>query len=314
MKALSRSQKIILAVLAVLDVLVIAGLGGIVFVSIRMMPTPEIPLPATEIAMQTSEAVATWTPTITTTPRPTTLPRLTDTPQPTATPFPTKTPTPTATPRPLPTPGPVPLNGGDFDFLLVNRIPGWTWDAYVNYKPGADFDPNSSFAEPTFSAADDPARRINGSTLKVETIRWLKFRTWIHQTVTVTAGSTVQFSIKAQAYSSQGQLIVKAGVDPTGQDHCYDARWGQEMHINQDSGTVLLKSPSVVVPEKLLGEAPTAEPTGTPDPREPDLIGTPVAEKVGQVTICFYAEPAYAHINNAAFFDQAELIASPPRQ
>jgi len=34
---------------------------------------------------------------------------------------------------------------------------------------------------------------------------------------------------------------------------------------------------------------------------------------LGKVTICFYAEPAYPHINNAAFFDQAQLIAVPPR-
>lgn len=315
MKSLSRPQKIILAVLALLDVIVIAGLGAIVVITSLRTPTQPLPEP-TEIAAATPESPLTWTPTIAMTPRPTQLPRITDTPRPTATPLPTKTPTPTATPRPLPTPGPVPINGADFDFVLTNRIPGWTWDAYVNYKPGEDFDAENSFAEPIFNAADDPARRIDGSTLKIETVRWLKFRTWIHQTVSVTVGSTVQFSIKASAFSSLDRLIVKAGIDPTGQDHCYDALWGQEMQINQDNGIVVLKSPSVTVPELPREDESSDQttPTSTPDPREPDLEPTPPIENLGTVTLCFYAEPTYAHVNNAAFFDQAELIASPPRQ
>lgn len=313
MKSLSRTQKIILAVLAVLDTIVIAGLGTIVVITSLRPPAQPSPEP-TEIAAATPESPPTWTPTLTLTPRPTQLPRFTDTPRPTPTSFPTKTPTPTATPRPLPTPGPLPINGADFDFLLTNRIPGWTWDAYVNYKPGEDFNPENSFAEPIFNAADDPARRIDGSTLKVETVRWLKFRTWVHQTVSVTAGSTVQFSIKARAFSSLDRLIVKAGIDPTGQDNCDNARWGQEMQINQDDGVIVLKSPRVVVPEFLEEDKSTATPTSTPDSRETDLTPTPPAEKMGRVTICFFAEPTYAHVNNAAFFDQAELIASPPRQ
>ena len=113
----------------------------------------------------------------------------------------------------MPTPGPIPIEGADFDFLKPNRISGWTWDAYVNYLPGGNYDPDNSYAEPTFDDADDPIRRINGSTLKVETIKWLKFRTWVHQTVSVTVGTTVQFSIKASAFSSLDRLKVKAGID-----------------------------------------------------------------------------------------------------
>lgn len=311
MKTLSRRQKTILIVLAVLDFVVIAGLGIAVISSMRaLLPTPSPTPPATPIP--TPVEPPTWTPTPSPTERPTLPPQETNTPTPTATPFPTHTPTATPTPLPRPTAGPVPLEGADFDYVLPNRIPGWKWYAYVNYV-GGEADPQNSFAEPIFTAADDPVRQIHGATLKVETIRWLKFRAWVHQTVSVTVGSTVQFSIKANAFSSLDSLIVKAGIDPAGHPHCDDARWGNAQYINQNNGIVTLISPQVIVTMPTGGPTPTA--TATVDRREQE---TPVPEEtpteiLGNVTVCFYAEPAYPHINNAAFFDQAELIAIPPR-
>jgi hypothetical protein len=167
-----------------------------------------------------------------------------------------------------------------------------------------------------FNAADDPVRQIDGNTLKIETIRWLKYRTWVHQTVTVTAGSTAYFEIKAKAYSSLDRLIVKAGIDPTGAENCYGARWGEEMRINQESGTVTLRSPRAVVqpiettpePEEDSEAQDTQEPEETPESEEASAD-----EALGRVTLCFFAEPTYPHINNAAFFDQAELIVRPPQ-
>jgi hypothetical protein len=314
MKTLSRGQKTILIVLALLNVIVIAGLGSIVIRSLRAPLPANVNPTATPNAINTPEPITTWTPTSEPTARPTLLPRVTNTATPTATPFPTPTPTLTATPRPVPTAGPVFIENADFDFILPNRIPGWQWYAYVNYLAG-ESDPQNSFAEPVFTAADDSVRQINGSTLKVETIRWLKFRTWVHQTVTVTAGSTVQFSIKANAFSSTDRLMVKAGVDPTGQPHCDNVRWGETASINQDDGIVTLRSPRVVV--DAIANANTPTPTATPDPRERETPAPVTTEEeteiFGQVTICFYAEPKYPHINNAAFFDQAQLIAVPPR-
>ena len=213
----------------------------------------------------------------------------------------------------MPTAGPVPLDNANFDYIMPNRIPGWEWYAYVNYQSG-ETDPQNSFAEPMFTAADDPARQISGSTLKMETIRWLKFRTWVYQTVTVTAGSSVQFSIKANAFSSTDRLMVKAGIDPTGQPHCDDVRWGETWQINQDDGIVTLTSPRVIVAAPADKSTPT--PTATPDPQERETPAPEPAEETeifGKVTICFYAEPTYPHVNNAAFFDQAQLIATPPR-
>ncbi|MEJ5311238.1 MAG: hypothetical protein WHX52_15855 [Anaerolineae bacterium] len=315
MKALSRRQKIVLLVLAVLDISVIAGLGSIVVRSLRApLPAPVAQPTLTPTALDKPLEVATWTPTPEPTARPTLPPRATNTATPTATPFPTHTPTPTATPRPLPTAGPVPLENADFDNIMPNRIPGWKWYAYVNYKSGPS-DPQNSFAEPVFTPADDPARWINGSTLKVETMRWLKFRTWVYQTVTVTAGSSVQFSIKVNAFSSVDRLIVKAGVDPTGQPHCDNVRWGETWRINQDDGIVTLTSPRVVVAPMVDKRTPT--PTVTPDPleRETPAPAAPTEETeiLGQVTLCFYAESAFPDVNNAAFFDQAVLFATPPR-
>ncbi len=315
MKGLSRRQKTVLIVLAILDVSVIAGLAGIVIHSIRTMQAiPVAPMPTATVGKPLE--VPTWTMTVEPTISPTLPPRATNTATPTPTPFPTRTPTPTSTPRPLPTAGPVPLDNASFDYILPNRIPGWKWYAYVNYKSGAT-NPETSFAEPVFTVADDSVRQISGSTLKVETVRWLKFRTWVHQTVTVTAGSTVQFSIKANAFSSTDRLIVKAGVDPTGQPHCDNAQWGETWRINQDDGIITLTSPRVVVAAMEDKSTPTPMPTLTPDPLERETPAPVEPEEeteiLGKVTICFYAEPAYPHINNAAFFDQAQLIAVPPR-
>jgi hypothetical protein len=190
--------------------------------------------------------------------------------------------------------------------LMTNRIPGWKWDAYVNYRPGQQANTENSYAEPFFAAADDPLRQIDGSTLKIETMRWLKYRAWIHQTITVTAGSKLYFQIKANAFSSLDRIIVKAGIDPTGADNCYDALWGEEKRINQDDGIVTLQSPTIVVP-------PIAESTVTPTPTPEHGEEAPVPTEapppsLGRITVCFYAEPTYPHINNAAFFDKAVII------
>ncbi|MBN1262404.1 MAG: hypothetical protein JXB35_17120 [Anaerolineae bacterium] len=272
---MTRIQKIVLIVFAVIDLVVIGALGVIVVRGIQSPPVVVTPI-AFEILPPTLTSIPTWTPTPGSSPTPTLLPQLTRTPRPTRTALPTPTET------PLPTPGPVELVNGEFDLLMPNRIPGWEWYADVNYRPGGDYDPQYSFAEPMFSAADDPVRRINGSTLKIETVRWLKFRAWVHQTVSVTTGSTVYFQVKANAFSSIDNLVLRAGIDPNGNSGCDRARWG-EVQINQDDGIVTISTPRLTV-----GEA-------------------------GRVTVCLYAEPLYPDTNNAAFFDQAVLIASPPQ-
>ncbi len=272
---MSRNQKVILAILALVDVVVIAILAGTVVRGMQQQSLSVTPLP-TLVARATAVEIPTWTPTPLSTPVPTLLPRQTRTPRPTRTPFPTSTPT------PVPTPGPVELVNPDFDMLMPNRIPGWQWDAFVNYRPGDNYDAQNSYAEPQFEAADDPARCINGSTLKIETIRWVKFQAWVRQTVSVTAGSTVYFQVKASAFSSIEKLRLGAGVDINGVDDCSGAKWG-EVTINQDDGVVTITSPRVVVGQN------------------------------GRVTVCLFAEPDYPDVNNAAFFDQAVLIAAPPR-
>jgi hypothetical protein len=290
MGTLTRTQKIILIVFAVLDIATIAGLAGIIIITARN--AANAPPVAVTAEPKTAVIQPTWTPTLTPTTAPTLPPRHTNTPTLTPTLLPTYTPSPTATPSP---PKPVPLNGAEFDFLLPNRIPGWNWYAFVNYQSGDDYNPDTSYAEPVFTSADDPLRHIKGTTLQVETIRWLKFRTWVHQSVTITSGSTVIFRIKAKAYSSVDRLLVKAGIDPQGANHCNNVRWGKEMHINQDSGVITLSSPQIIAP----------------DVAEDEEDETP--SNLSRITVCFYAEPKYPHVNNAAFFDQAELIVTPPR-
>lgn len=272
---MTRAQKLILIVFAVIDVVVVVALGLATVNSLRqpvLTPPPMLLAQATP----TPHGIPTWTPTPTFTPQPTLLPRPTHTPAPTPTLFPTPTPT------PLPTPGPYPIQNPEFDLILPNRIPGWMWDADINYRAGQDYDPTNSFAEPMFTAADDPARWINDSTLKIETMRWLKFRTWVYQVVTITQGSSLYFRIKADAFSSIERITVQAGVDPSGNNNCQKAVWGEAKAINQDDGIVTLTSPRVK------------------------------AGAAGRVTLCFFAGPRYPSTNNAVFFDQAELIAAPP--
>lgn len=271
---MSRTQKWILAVFAVLVLAVIVVLGVLVIMSMQQLPAIATLMPTPTVTV-TPLDIPTWTPTVTSTPVPT-LP-----PQPTRTARPTRTPFPTSTPTPLPTPGPVELENPDFDRIAFNDIPGWQYDAFINYY-GGEYDPHSSYAEPKFTPADDPVRRINGSTLKIETIRWVKFRAFVYQQVTVTTGSTAYFQIKANAFSSIDELIMRAGIDPNGGDGCEGARWGEAI-IDQDDGIVTITSPRVIVGEP------------------------------GRVTVCLFAEPRYPDVNNAAFFDQAELVVAPPR-
>ncbi len=309
---MTKKQKMILVVLGIMDILVI---GGLIASAAFLLGGQEQPVAVTftpqEVARTTG--VPTWTPSPTWTPRPTIPPRPTNTPEPTRTPFPTLTPTPTPVPRPIE------LINPSFDLLMLNRIPGWDWDAYVNYKPGQELDPNDSYAEPFFTSADDPMREIAGTTLKIETMRWLKFRAWVHQTITVTAGSTVYFEIKANAFSSLDSIAIKAGIDPTGAGNCYGAEWGETKRINQESGTVTITSPRVRVPVYINMLELTPTPTPTPEEENDDLTPTatvyegrqrsePPEEELGRVTVCFYAEPTYAHVNNAAFFDEARIV------
>jgi len=308
-----RAQKPIYTILiAVIIATIPCYCLGFVALAIRPSPLTPTPIPeTTETAVPNASATpyevgpGTGTPSKTLQPTPTQWFPPTRTPTPTATETPLPSMTPTDTPTPTPTPLPpaeIKLNGADFDAIMPNRIPGWKWDAYVNYRPDSDYDSENSYAEPVFTIADDPQRQIDGATLKVETIRWLKFRTWVHQTVTVTAGSRAYFQIKAKAYSSLDGLIVRTGIDPTGAENCYTARWGKEMRINQDSGTVKLSSPNVIV-------GSYQDPTVTDETEEEENEEA----ALGRVTLCFYAEPTFPHINNAAFFDQAVLVVAPPR-
>jgi hypothetical protein len=183
-----------------------------------------------------------------------------------------------------PTPAPAPLENPTFDDVLVDIVPGWKTGAVVNWEPGQDFDTVNSFAAPRFHKADDPRQWINGPTLQIDTVDWVKLKAWVYQTVIVTPGSTVQFQVNAMGfvYDTTGGYILKAGVDPSGADSCGSARWGTARIANQDDGVILLTSPSVTA-----GEG-------------------------GKVTVCMYAETQFAQVYHAAFFDDAELLVTPP--
>ncbi|MBN1976884.1 MAG: hypothetical protein JW918_05735 [Anaerolineae bacterium] len=280
---MSRSKKLILVGLAVLDVACLCAIAGVVLYSTLPLmgaSSSAVPTPA---RLPTDTPFPTWTLTPTPTPGPTRTPGATRTP--TSIPTETFTPGPTFTPAPTntPTPTPKPLENPTFDDIRLNDIPGWQTGAFVNWAPGDEFDPGISFAEPRFHPADNPAQRINGSTLQIDTEPWVKLRAWVYQAVDVGPGSRVVFEVRAAAVvkDTAGGYFVKAGVDPDGSEGCDGAEWGSVRQINQGDGVVVLSSPQVVAGEE------------------------------GRVTLCMFAETQYAQAWHAVFFDDAAITVLP---
>jgi hypothetical protein len=225
----------------------------------------------------------TWTPAPTRAPPPTNTPRPTHT----ATAPPTISPTfaPTFTPRPTKVvtagpPGPtgtLGLQNPGFEGIGGGTIPGWSWWAEDNFTPGGDYNPDASFDTPLFKQADDPVRFIDGPTLQVDAEEHLKFKVHIFQTVTVSPTAGVRFQVLGGAFSDIGIVQMAAGIDPDGGPDCSNAQWSDAVAVDQEQGVRSIAAPPVV------------------------------AGRSGRVTVCLYAEPLYAAISNAAFFDDAEL-------
>ena len=156
--------------------------------------------------------------------------------------------------------------------------------SFVNWAPGDEFNPVTSYAVPRFHQADDPRQQINGSTLQIDTEPWVKLRAWVFQTVEVEPGSRLQFQARAVGFVKEtaGGYILKAGVDPDGGQECDAAQWGVEQIVNQEDGKVELVSPEII------------------------------AGETGLVTVCLFAETQFAQVYHAAFFDDAALTILPP--
>ncbi len=274
---MTRKQWLVILLLGVADLVVLGGLVGVMVLAPRLAasraPSPTATPTGREVGKTSLEP--TWTPTL-----PPTLPP-TPTPAPTATRSPSPTPL-TLTPTPTPTPGPVPLVNGDFEDILPDSVPGWEVAAEVNWRPGDAFNPDTSYGRPEFKPADDSRRVINGSTLQIQTYQWVKFKVILYQTVEMEPGSRVWFEAKARGYSSGGGILMRVGIDPHGGEACEYGEWSETQVVDQAMGVVTLRSPQMMV-----------------------AVG-------GRVTVCLYAEPKYAQIHNAAFFDDAQLWASPP--
>ena len=187
---MSRTKWLVVVALALADVIV---LGAMAVVVIRSLTRPlSVPVPAPAASpLPTATSPPTWTPTLSPTPQPT------HTPRPPGTPTETPTPWPTATPTLPPTPVPVLLNNPTFEGVLENSVPGWQTGAFVNWAVGDDFDTATSYATPRFHQADDPRQWIDGPTLQIDTVPWVKLRAWVFQTVAAEPGSRVRFQVRA---------------------------------------------------------------------------------------------------------------------
>jgi len=279
----TRKQRLILVFLAVADCVVLGGLAGVVALTPRRPANPPAAAPSPTV-YPTETPTAALQPTFTPTPPPS--PTGSATRPPRSTPPPTRTPLiiPTVTPTPSPTPEPVALQNADFEDIAPSSVAGWEVAAVVNWQPGEDFDPGSSYGAPLFKYADDPLRVINGSTLQIESAgRYVRFKVTLYQTVAVEPGSRVTFEIKSRGYSDEGGIQVQAGIDPNGGPACANGRWSESQAVDQNSDVVTLRSPAGVVGED------------------------------GQATVCFFAEPQYAVASKAAFFDDATLVVEPPK-
>jgi hypothetical protein len=294
---MTRTQQLILLIILLL-LLVVTGLLAVTLIRTRdtasAVPTltliSTLTVPPTRLPADTSTPITvppTWTV------EPTRTPRFTSTPGPTrtATAPPSITPTfaPTFTPRPTAVVTASPagptltlglVNPG-FEKIGDNKIPGWSWWAEDNFTPGGEYNPDTSFETPLFKSADDPVRFIDGPTLQIDAVQHLKFRVHVYQTVPVSPTARVGFQVSAGAFSDTGAVQIAAGIDPRGGRNCDNARWSAVLYIDQVGGVK-----NVVAPTVTTGSA-------------------------GRVTVCLLAEPLYAAVSNAAFFDEAELIVEP---
>ena len=280
---MSRNKWLIVAALALADVIVLGAMAVVVIRSLTLLPS--IPSPGPTLVASsypTNTSPPTWTPTPVSGATPT--PQPAHTPRPTGAPTETSTPWPTATPTLPPTPAPAPLENPTFEGIRENSIPGWRTGSLVNWAPGDDFAPATSYAAPRFHQADDQRQWINGPTLQIDTEPWVKLRAWVFQTVKLKPGSRVQFQARAMGFvtDTTGGYILKAGLDPEGGEGCEAARWGDEQITNQENGAITLTAPEVT------------------------------AGQAGRVTVCLFAETQFAQVYHAAFFDDASLTTLPP--
>ena len=280
---MSRNKWLIVAGLALANVVVLGTMAIVVVGSLTRpdsAPTPTHTLMPSSTPVPTATMPLTWTPTLSPTPPPSSTPRATKPPTGTPTPWPT----PTVTPPP--SPAPVLLENPVFEEIRENLVPGWQIGSFANWSAGDAFDPDTSYGAPRFHQADDSLRMINGPTLQIDTVQWVKMRAWVWQSTEANPGSRVVFQVRAAAFVSDvaGGYVLKAGLDPSGGEGCDEARWGVEQIVNQNDGVVVLTSPEVV--------------TGEP----------------GRVTACAFAETQFAQVYHAAFFDDAALSALPPAE
>lgn len=290
---MTRGQQLILIVL------VLMVLGVTALLAITLINSDEDTSPTAPQAVTTATTVPTMRPLVGTataitvpptwTPLPTRTAPATNTPGPThtATAPPTITPTfmPTFTPKPTEVVTPseasptatLALQNPGFEGIADDIIPGWSWWAEDNFTAGGDYDPNTSFDTPLFKQADDPVRLINGPTLQIDATQHVKFNVYVYQTVPVSPTTKVGFQVMAGAFSDTGAIQLAAGIVPGGSEDCNNARWSDLLLLDQRGGVQ-----PIVAPEVTAGSS-------------------------GQVTLCIYAEPLYAAVSNAAFFDDAEL-------
>ena len=168
----------------------------------------------------------------------------------------------------------------------------WKWQWWkveqIVYLPGnsKEIDLNNSFFSPSFmpSAAkwDQESGGTSGVAGELSGQQGRKFRAGFYQTVTLTAGSRVRFSVYANGFcvdnlGNKCLVTVRAGIDPEGGTNA-TACSVQWVTAETEEAYVALTMPEVTV-----GSA-------------------------GQVTVFTWGEPLHPYLYNAAYFDEASLV------
>jgi hypothetical protein len=172
------------------------------------------------------------------------------------------------------------------------RLGNWQWQRWwyevIVLRDGTkEPDLDKSFFVPDIAASEPAWDQESGGTAgaagEAANQQWTKFRGGFYQTVDVTPGTCVRFSVWADEFCMTGDnqscpVLLRAGIDPLG-----GTNW-QSQNIQWTETTV---SDSIYVSL---------------------TVPLTVVGPQGKATVFTWGEPLYPARNSAAFFDEASLV------
>ncbi len=163
----------------------------------------------------------------------------------------------------------------------------WSYEVIVLRDGTKELDLDKSFFAPAFAPSDpywdQESAGTAGAAGEITGRQWTKFRGGFYQTVDVTPGACVRFSVWANEFCATGDnpscpVLLRAGIDPLG-----GANW-QSQHIQWAETTASNSTyVSLTVPLAVVGPQ-------------------------GKATVFTWGEPLSPVHYSAAYFDEASLV------